>query len=512
MAADKATSGKKYLLRKFKITGAMAMIASTIAINAASADVPAEFDDFVNKSMKQYNVPGAAVAIVDGDKVIAKGYGVRTFGKPDPVDADTLFMLASNTKPFTAALLAIMVDEKKIGWNDHVIDYLPGFVLKDSYATRMTTAKDLLAHRTGLPPFAGDNLEALGFSRPEALRRIRFMEPACSFREKANYSNPGFFSAGMLAASLGGDTYEQLIKDKIFAPLSMTRSGVTSDDYKTKSNVSDAHEPLPDGGSKVVPWDSSDVFGPAGEINSTAKDMARWMQLQLNEGSIDGKQVISKDSMKEMHTPAMVDEPGFAEMPPIDKNSGLAYGLGWGVFHYKGHVILEKGGARTGIRSSVVLVPDKHLGIAVMANQNLTVLPEALRAYLLDKMVAPADTDLQAGISAANDSIKKMFGTKTAPIKPTSNPTLPLASYTGDYSNDLYDTLKVYLDNGKLRWQAGPNKTSGTLTHVGYDTFELAWPPGRISLPEEATFTLNADGHPTQLMTESFGLLKKVAK
>jgi CubicO group peptidase (beta-lactamase class C family) len=514
MVAIKALFGQPCLLEKIKVSGLTVLMALTTIATASSrafAEVPADFDGFVQKSMKQYNVPGTAVAIVDGNNVIAKGYGVRTYGKNAAVDADTLFMLASNTKPFTAALLAIMVDEKKIGWNDHVIDYLPGFALKDAYATRMTTPKDLLAHRTGLPPFAGDNLEALGFSRPEALRRIRFMEPACSFREKAHYSNPAFFSAGMLAAAIGGDTYEQLIKDKIFAPLSMTRTGVTSDDYRTRQNVADAHEPLADGGSRVIPWDSSDVFGPAGAINSTARDMARWLQLQLNEGSIDGKQVISKESMAEMHTPAMVDEPGFAEMPPIDKNSGLAYGLGWGIYHYKGHVILEKAGARAGMRSAVVLVPDKHLGIAIMANQNLTVLPEAVRAYLIDKMVAPSDTDLQAGIGAANQAIIKMFTIKPTPA-PTTAPTLPLANYAGNYTNDLYGTLKVYVQDGKLRWEAGPNKTSGTLSHVGYDTFELAWPPGRISLPEEATFTLGIDGHPTQLVTDSFGLLKRTAQ
>ena len=164
---------------------------------SANADVPSDFDDFVNHSMQQYNVPGAAVAIVDGDKVFTRGYGVRSVDKPQAVDADTLFMLASNSKSFTAALLAIMVDRHKIGWNDHVIDYLPEFVLKDQYATRMCTPKDLLAHRTGLPAFKGDNLEALGFERDDCLRRFRFIEPACSFREEANYSNPGFLTAGM---------------------------------------------------------------------------------------------------------------------------------------------------------------------------------------------------------------------------------------------------------------------------------------------------------------------------
>lgn len=496
--------------RRFgRIAAALAVL--VVCVPQARADVPADFDDFVNNAMKKYNVPGASVAIVDGDKVVTRGYGVRSVAKPGAVDGDTLFMLASNSKPFTAALVAIMVDRHKIGWNDHVRDFLPEFVLKDEYATAMSTPKDLLAHRTGLPAFGGDGLEALGFSREESMRRFRFMEPSCSFREKANYSNPGLVCAGMLAARLGGDSYENLIKKEIFAPLSMTRSGVTAKDYDTAGNVADAHMPLLDGGSKVVPWDSSDTFGPAGCLNSTAKDMARWMQMQLNKGRIDGHQVISPESVEEMHTPAMVDEPSFSEMPPIDKNSGLSYGLGWGIYHYKGHVVLEKGGARAGMRSVCMLVPDKKLGVTVLSNQSLNVLPEAIRAYLLDKMVAPSGTDLQAGISAANDQIQKMFSAPP-PAKSTSKPTLPLKAYAGDYANDLWGTVQIICEGDKLRWQAGPAKVSGTLTHMGYDTFELAWPPGRISLPEDVTFTLSADGKPTQLATESFGVLKRVSE
>ncbi len=493
--------------------GRFTAIMATLIVCApqANAEVPADFDDFVNKSMKKYNVPGAAVAIVDGDTVIARGYGVRSVDKAGAVDADTLFMLASNTKPFTAALLAIMVDRHKINWNDRVIDYLPEFVLKDEYATRMSTPKDLLAHRTGLPAFQGDNLEALGFSRADSLRRFRYIEPACSFREKANYSNPGLVCAGMLAARLGGDTYENLIKKELLGPLSMTRSGVTSKDYDTAGNVADAHMPLPAGGSKVVPWDSSDTFGPAGSINSTAKDMARWMQMLLNKGKIDGHQIISPESIEVMHTPAMVDEPSFSEMPPIDKNSGLSYGLGWGIYNYKGHVVIEKGGARTGMRSVCVLVPEKKFGVAVLSNQNLNVLPEAIRAYLLDKMIERSDKDLQAAISDSNQQIIKMFGAQPV-AKTTSAPTLPLKNYAGEYENELYGTVKVLLDSDKLRWQAGPAKMCGPLTHLGYDTFQLSWPPGRISLPEEVTFTLAPNGNPTQLATESFGLLKRVSK
>ncbi|MBS1998923.1 MAG: DUF3471 domain-containing protein, partial [Cyanobacteria bacterium SZAS LIN-2] len=221
--------------------------------------------------------------------------------------------------------------------------------------------------------------------------------------------------------------------------------------------------------------------------------------------------IISAEGIKEMHTPAMVDEPSFAEMPPIDDNCGLSFGLGWGVYYYKGHTILEKGGARAGMRSVVVLVPDKKIGVVVLSNQNLNVLPEAIRAYVLDKMVAPAGVDLQGQISEVNQKIIKMFTPQPAP-KETNPPTVALANYCGEYENQLYGRLKIYVDGKDLRWQAGPAKISGSLTHIGYDNFQLAWPPGRISLPEDVYFTLGPDGIPTQLQTETFGLLKRCAK
>jgi CubicO group peptidase (beta-lactamase class C family) len=273
----------------------------------------------------------------------------------------------------------------------------------------MCTARDLLAHRSGLPAFTGDNLEALGFSRAEVMQRIRYLESPYSFRERAGYSNPGIFVAGMLAAKVGGASYEELIARRLFEPLGMFKSGVSFRDHDTKANVADAHMLNPDGTTKMVKWDNSDILGPAGEITSTANDLAHFAQMQLNDGRFNGKQIVSAESIHQMHKPAMVEEPSFAEMAPIDADSGFSYGLGWGVYHYKGHKILEKSGARMGMRSTVVLIPDKKLGFVVLCNQNLTVLPEAVRAYLMESMVERSGEDLQAKIRAANESIQKMF-------------------------------------------------------------------------------------------------------
>ncbi|MBX9693807.1 MAG: serine hydrolase, partial [Cyanobacteria bacterium] len=441
----------------------IAAFSLTTFAGRAKAEIPQGLDEFVTKSLKEYNVPGASVVVIDGDKTYIKGYGVRSVDSGKPVDGDTLFMLASVSKAFTASLVSILVDDGKLSFDDQVVDNFPEFYLNDSYATRMCTARDLLAHRSGLPAFEGDNLEGLGFSREEIIRRIRYIKPACSFREKAGYSNPGIFLAGMLAARLGGASFEDLVKKRIFAPLGMTRSGLSCKDRIDNANVAEAHKPLPEGGSKVVPWDNADPLAPAGGVTSTANDLARWVRMLVDGGSFEGRQIISKKNVDEMWEPAMVSERSFAEMPPIGDNTGFSFGLGWGVYYYQGHKVIEKGGARLGVRSAVVIVPDKKIGIVVLANQNLTVLPEAVRAYLLEKMVAPAGTDVQAAIHKTSEEVSKHFGAEPAPIKAKAPPSLPLEKYVGVYQNELYGDLRVILEGGKLRWEAGPEKVTGSL-------------------------------------------------
>ncbi len=478
---------------------------------AQAAEFPIdELDAFVRQALKEYGVPGCALAVVKDDKVvIVRGYGVRRSGSSEAVDENTLFMIASNTKPFTAAVLATLVDEGKLGWDDHVIDRLPEFLLPDPYPTREANIRDLLAHRTGLPAFAGDNLERLGFDRPEILRRIRFLKSTHSFREKAGYSNPGYLAAGMVAARVGHSTWEELVATRLLQPLGMTHSGVSVKDRDGSSNVAEAHFAKPDGELYVVPWNNHDPMGPAGSITSTGADMARWVRMQLNEGRLDGKQVISAKSIREMRMPAMVETPSFAELAPIDQQSGFSYGLGWGIYHYQGSEIVEKGGAQAGMRSCVTLVPSKKAGIVVLANMNLTVLPEAIRAKFLEMVVAPAGRDLQAEIRQAQAAIKKSFST-SPPAKAKGGPaSLPLAKYAGVYTNDLCGPMTIRLEQDKLRWEAGPEHFGGPLEHVGYDVFSLRYPPGHLALPDDVTFIIDATGHPHTLITESYGTFQR---
>ncbi len=514
MALHRANKSASTRVRAVVLT---ALLSVCLGVNQkAAAAVPAGLDDFVRQYMKDHNVPGVCITIVEGDKVTVRGYGVRSVDKPGAVDGDTVFMLASNSKPFTSALAGIIVDDGKIGWDDHIVDKYPSFALHDMYATRKCTLRDLLAHRSGLPAFYGDCLEVIGFSRDEIMSKLKDIEPAWSFREKDGYSNPGITAAGVVAATLGGGTYESQMHQRIFSPLGMTRTAIAvkSADLVEGGNAAEAHTPLPGNkGSKVVPWDNPSPLAPAGAISTSGKDMGPWLRMQVNEGKLDGKQIISAKTICEMHTPAMVAMPGFAELAPIDDNSGFSFALGWDVYHYQGYKIVEKAGARMGFRSSVTLIPEKKIGISVLANQNMTVLPEAVRAYLMTAMVAPTERDLQAEIRTSEEKLQKMFG--AAAVSPPTNvhaTSLPLEKYQGEYSNKLFGVVRVFAENGKLRWQAGPHKITGPLEPIAYDTFLLRWPEGGISLPEEVTFTLAPAGYPSSLTTESFGVLSRVAQ
>ena len=466
-------------------------------------------DAFIETTMEQYGVPGASVAVVkDGVAIHLKGYGLRKTGTEEKVDENTIFQIASVTKTFTAASVASMVDRGKIGFNEEVVKIIPDFALKDPYPTRYTTPRDLLAHLTGLPAFTGDLFDHLGYSRAEVIRRVRYFEPACSFREKANYSNVGYFLAGEVAAYAAGAQWEDVVTENLLKPLEMKRTGYTKT-LDQQSNVASPHAVV-NGKTETIPNNPQSVLAPAGAMTSTASDLSHYMIMLLDGGKYNGREVLKEDSVKSMFTPAVVDKPGFAELPPISEDTGFDYGLGWGIYYWRNHKILEKGGALDGMRSIVVLVPDLHLGIAVLANMNLTVLPEAIRAYLLEEFLGEAGYDIQAEITRRSKELESMIG--LVPIIKPENPkpaSKRISAYTGTYENDLYGKLAVLEDGDELKVEAGPAKYTGTLKHVNYDTFYLKWPIF-ISGPDEVTFVIDAKGDITEFIDNVLGRFKKV--
>ncbi|QDU61874.1 D-alanyl-D-alanine carboxypeptidase precursor [Planctomycetes bacterium Pan216] len=490
-----------------------AMLTISAASTSAGAAEPWDgFDEFVVNQLERYGVPGAAVAIVQDDKVlVSKGYGVRAYGKPETVNENTLFMLASLTKSYTAALLATFVDEGSIGWDEPVITYLPEVVLYDPYPTRVVTTRDFLAHRSGLPPHGGNLLEALGYDRPEILRRLRYLKPEYTFREEAGYSNPGYMIAGMTAARVGGKSWEDLMRERILTPLGMTHSGLSHNDHEKTDNYASGHVSAEGGGANVIAWPNHDGMGPAGSITSTVSDQTHFLRMLLNKGTFEGKRLLSEEVIEQMFEPSMVSEVTFTELPPCDPHSGFSYGLGWNNFHYAGEEIIEKGGAQPGMRTIATLVPSKNFGIVILANLSLTALPEAIRAEALARLLDQPSEAMLKEIKEREEGIHKMLANRPKRAgEVLAPPTLPLEAFAGTYENDLYGTVEFYLDDGQLHWKAGPAEYGGKLTHANYNVFSIHQPPHVIAMPSFATFVIDADGKPAVVLSDLLGDLRRV--
>ncbi len=474
-----------------------------------SIDVAA-FNTFVESVREKYRVPGLAVAIVHHDKVVVlQGYGNRRFDAPEPVDADTLFSLASVTKAFTSALVATYVDEKKLDWDRPLIEDFPELVFKDLYTTRMATPRDLLAHRTGLPAFTGDLFDHLGYDRAEVIRRLRLVEPACSFREHAHYSNLGYFAAGMLTARVGKDDWETLMQKRLFGPLGMQHATFTYRIAADTKNRAAAHFHKGDSYTAMA-WVPQETLAPAGGMAASIGDMVPFLRVHLAEGKLDGTPIFSPEAIREMHRPAMVDTPGFTSAPPIGATSGLAFALGWDSYHYRGYEVIEKGGALGGTRTVISMIPELGVGVAVFANLNLTLAPEAIRGHVLEMVTGGEAGDMQDRIWQTQDKLIAMFDVSPdAAKKPAGPPTRPLAAYTGSYKSPLYGPFEVSAAKESLRWSIGTKGYGGPLRHVGFETFEMDFPPGTVSLPETVTFVLDKAGTPAVAESELLGRMPR---
>jgi CubicO group peptidase (beta-lactamase class C family) len=498
------------LFRKISFFGlfTVALLVRGSSGTAAAANDPVtELDAFISRTLKEYQVPGAAVAAVkDGKVILLKGYGLRDVTKPGAVNENTIFQLASVTKTLTATAAATVVDEGKLDWDKPIFNYLPEFVGYDPYMTRWLTERDLLAQRTGWPEFTGDQLDSFGYDRAEILRRLRFFKPRYSLREVAQYSNPGFFVAGEVAARCAKQSWNDLVEQRLFTPLEMSRSGTVIKALRD-SNATAAHA-LVDGKIAVVEPSELDVTGAASSGTSTAADMSKLLLMFLNKGTYNGKRILKPETVEEIFKRSMVSKIDFTDLPPISDKTGFYYGLGVGSYDYAGHQIIEKGGALAGVRTIIVLVPDKNAGIVILANLNLTALPEAVRAYFLNQLLGIDPEADQKEILARNEQLKKLM----APPPPPKNPGKfngTLQSLVGVYENDYYGRCEILQDGGGLKVQCGPAKFPATFKHWNNGAFLMQF-PGATQTPTVTTFMIGEDGKAESFENESFGIFTRV--
>lgn len=439
-------------------------------------------DEYVTKALKDWDIPGTAIAVVKDDSVVyVKGYGVRRLGERAPVDEHSVFGIASCTKAFTAASIAILVDEGKLGWDDLATKYLPWFQLYDPYVTRELTVRDLLCHRNGLPAFGGD-LMWWGASRgrDEILRRVRYVKPVSSFRSRYAYQNTMFIAAGQIIPAITGKSWEDFVRERFFEPLGMTSTYATATPLGEIRNVVSPHMKV-DGTVRPISWRNVDNGGPAGSINSNVTDLAQWAGLQLGRGVYKGKRIFSAGASREMWASQTVI--GIAT--PATTLAGLeprfqAYGLGWGLRDYRGRKIVRHFGETDGMSSLVALIPDERIGVVILANMHTTSMHEALSYWIFDAYLGVPRENwsarfLEVQRDAEKNGLDERKKLDEARDKSTT-PSLPLQRYAGTYENDVCGRATVGLEKGKLivRLVASPTGI-GDLEHWQYDTFASTW-------------------------------------
>lgn len=464
-----------------------------------------EIDAYAEKVRADWNVPGFAIAIVKDDKIVfAKGYGVRELNKPEKVDENTLFAIASNSKAFTTASLAILVDEKKLGWDDKVSKYLPEFQMYDAYVTREITVRDLVTHRSGLATFSGDLLwYETTYSTDEILRRVRFLKPTSSFRSSPGYQNLMFTAAGRIVEKISGKSWGDFVRERLLTPLGMTRTTTSVKDLK--DNFATPHNES-GGALRALHHGNIDGAAPAAGVNSSVKELANWIRMQLNRGTFEGKQIFSRERSAEMWS--AITPLGVSPFPAKDATTKLfsAVGMGWFVRDYRGKKLVSHTGGLDGMLSQTALLPEENLGLVVLTNSEssaFSILPNKILDVFLDATPkrdwsAEALERAKLGKLREADEEKKLLASR----KQDTRPSLSLKDYSGTYGGEMYGDATVTEENGKLvlRLVPAPNFVAD-LEHWHYDTFQIKWRPSvAYNFPKGfVTFTIDKTGKANEL-------------
>jgi len=420
---------------------------------------PPDLDAYVANSMKTFEVPGMGVAIVkDGKIVVSKGYGIRKLGDSTRVDEFTMFAIGSNTKAFTTASLATLVDAGKLSWDDPAYERLPGFVMYDPYVSHEMTIRDLLTYRSGMGLGEGDLLfwPQTTYTRDEIIHKLRFMKPHSSFRSHYAYDNLLYMTAGQIIPAVTGTSWDDYIEQKIFQPLGMVHSNTSAKLYKTGDDYASPHSRV-DGKLQVIPLEDLSNVGPAGAINSSAADMAKWVQVQLSRGKfVDrDRRLFSEKQSREMWSPQTILPTG--DPPPALaalKTNFADYALGWGLREYHGRELIGHTGGVGGFVSRVMLVPEENLGVVILTNAEEGGAFDSILYHVLDYYMHIPPSDWIANFKKLKDdeerdaaeTMKKAETGRAA----NSKPSLPLEKYAGTYNDPWYGPITIHSENGGL--------------------------------------------------------------
>lgn len=459
-------------------------------------------DTYILQGMEEWGIPGLAIAVVKDDEVVyAEGFGFRMLGEEARVDEHTLFGVASTTKAMTAAALSMLVDEGRLTWDTPIVDIMPEFQLSDSWVTSQVTVRDLLAHRVGVGRMTGNRIQYMTHRpRSEIIYRMRFHEFEQPFRRGMVYSNVMYSVAGELIPAITGQSWDDFLKERLFAPLGMSRSNTSVTQIAEGENAAWPHQEI-NGEVVPIPRRNFDNVGPSASVNASAWDMAQWMRMQLGEpGVFEDNRLVSESSMREMHQAQNAVRVGNPFTGTL-----TSYGLGWYLRTYRDRRIAEHGGASDGMNTTLILMPEENLGVVIVTN-TFNSFMSALANEVLDRFLGEDDIDWasryrQGYERAYAAAIARRLAIESNRVSDTT-PSHPLEAYTGVYADSLYDHIEVSLEDGQLRVHFWEDETLILdLDHWHYETFRGSWinPAQREKF---VWFDLGPDGEPAALNVE----------
>jgi CubicO group peptidase (beta-lactamase class C family) len=433
-----------------------------------------QLEEAVEQAVQDFGVPGLGLAVIlDGDVALARGFGVRSIDASDCVDEHTRFAIGSVSKSFTAAAIGMLVDEGKLSWDARVRDYLDTFELFDPYVTRELTVRDLLTHRSGLE--RGDMMwYKSGYDRAETLRRVRHLQPSWSFRSTFGYQNVMYMAAGEVLRKVSGLSWDDFVSQRILQPLAMTRSSSHITLLDKRENLAASHAEV-DGKTQIIPAEEGTNANPAGSIYSSAHDMTAWLRLQLGDGNIDGKRLLTSGSMAMLHTPQMPIAYTAPWTSIFPESTFLSYALGWFVYAYRGARIISHGGNIDGMSAAAAFAPELGFGVVALSNLDSSSLAQAVVFRALDEAVGVTQRDW-INEFLENERVTKertAFGKAERKRErlPGTTPSRSLDMYAGTYADPFYGSATVTHADGRLRfsfigWE-------GLLEHYQLDSFLL---------------------------------------
>jgi CubicO group peptidase (beta-lactamase class C family) len=488
-------------MKYFSTSGAVLALLLAPAAAAQIDTRSADFDAYVSRAVADWKTTGLAVAVVkDGKVIFAKGYGFRESGKPAPVDTSTVFAVASTTKAMTAAALGMLVDEGKVKWDDPVSRHIPWFQLRDPWATREVTVRDLLTHRAGL-----GNADYLWYGADypadTMLRKLRLIEPEYSMRGGFTYQNVMYIAAGQVVAAASGMPWDQFVTRRIFEPLGMRNTYALQRLVPPGANAASPHFLYDSDTAGVVKTDRSKAIGPAGDVWSSVADMSKWMLFLIDSGRVSGKALLAPATWAELFDPQTIVPPEeFYPSQELTKPSWRTYGLGWFQHDYRGKKLDFHTGSLAGMVAILGLVHDADFGVFISANVDHSEVRHALMYKAIDTWVAGPGRDWSSDLRAIYDRRRVTRDSSRAAAEAArvrnTKPSLALSRYAGMYENEIAGRVTVSEVNGRLRLEAGA-ALRGPLEHWHYDRFRVVY-DDRWQGTDPVTFTIGS-GTPASL-------------